>query len=101
MLQCICGNLKFNPNVFVCHDNAAEKFGVNSCRLKEVFPQMNLGERLSAFFKSFTGNPETVIAVITCVIVFSVLYFFLIKTNKITRRLFSHSLFFCIAFAYR
>ena len=40
---------------------------------------MNLGERLSAFWKSFTGNAETAIAVITCIIVFSVLYFFIIK----------------------
>ena len=40
---------------------------------------MNLGQRLSAFWQEFTGNPEMAIATITCVIVFSLLYFFVIK----------------------
>ncbi len=40
---------------------------------------MNLGERLSVFWKNFTGNTETMIALIVCVMVFTVLYYYLLK----------------------
>lgn len=40
---------------------------------------MDLGQRLAAFWESFTGNPEMAIATVTCIVVFSVLYFFVIK----------------------
>lgn len=40
---------------------------------------MNLGQRLAAFWESFTDNPEMAIATVTCIVVFSVLYFFVIK----------------------
>ncbi len=40
---------------------------------------MNLGQRLSALWQEVTGNPEVVIAMVACVIVFSLLYFFIIK----------------------
>lgn len=40
---------------------------------------MNLGEKLSNFWASFTGNLEFKVAIIVCVIAFTVLYFYLIK----------------------
>ena len=40
---------------------------------------MNLGERLSVFWKNFTGNSETMVALIVCVLVFTTLYYYLIK----------------------
>ncbi len=40
---------------------------------------MNLGQRLSVFWQNFTGNTETMIALIVCVVVFAVLYYYLLK----------------------
>ena len=40
---------------------------------------MNLSSRISQVFNSFAESPEVVVAMITCVLVFSVLYFFLLK----------------------
>ena len=40
---------------------------------------MNLGERLSVFWKNFTGNSEAMVALIVCVLVFTTLYYYLIK----------------------
>ncbi len=40
---------------------------------------MNLVEKLSKFWNNFTGNIEVMVALIVCVIAFSVLYFYLIK----------------------
>ncbi len=40
---------------------------------------MKLAERLSAFWGGVTGSAEAAIAAVTCVIVFSVLYYFIIK----------------------
>lgn len=40
---------------------------------------MDLGQRLAKFWGNFTGNPEMAIATVTCIVVFSVLYFFTIK----------------------
>ncbi len=40
---------------------------------------MNLVERLSNFWANFTGNVEFMVALIVCVIAFTVLYFYLIK----------------------
>lgn len=40
---------------------------------------MNIGERLSVFFDKISGNTEMLIALAVAVLVFSVLYFYLIK----------------------
>ncbi len=40
---------------------------------------MNLGEKLSKFWANFTGNLDFMVALIVCVIAFTVLYFYLIK----------------------
>ncbi|MBQ6980516.1 MAG: DNA integrity scanning protein DisA nucleotide-binding domain protein [Clostridia bacterium] len=40
---------------------------------------MNIGEKLSIFWKTFTGSSEFVVALSVSVIVFSVLYFYMIK----------------------
>ncbi|MBQ7340494.1 MAG: DNA integrity scanning protein DisA nucleotide-binding domain protein [Clostridia bacterium] len=40
---------------------------------------MNIGERLSEFFSKMSGNSEMLIALVVAVLVFSVLYFYLIK----------------------
>ncbi len=40
---------------------------------------MNLGEKLTAFWNNFTGNVEYMVALIVCVIAFTVLYFYLMK----------------------
>ena len=40
---------------------------------------MNIGEKLSIFWKTFTGSSEFVVALSVSVIVFSILYFYMIK----------------------
>ena len=40
---------------------------------------MNLIERLNAFWKNFTSNPEVMVALLVSVLVFTVLYYYLIK----------------------
>lgn len=40
---------------------------------------MNLGDKLSIFWKTFTGSSEFVVALSVSVIVFSILYFYMIK----------------------
>ena len=40
---------------------------------------MNISEKLSEFWKNFTQNPETIVAIVVCVIVFTVMYFYLIR----------------------
>ena len=40
---------------------------------------MNIGEKLSTFWKDFTGSPDNMIALSVSVIVFAVLYFYMIK----------------------
>ena len=40
---------------------------------------MNIGERVSGVWNSFINVPESAIAMITCAIIFSVMYFFLLR----------------------
>ena len=40
---------------------------------------MNIGERVSGVWNSFINIPESAIAMITCAIIFSVMYFFLLR----------------------
>ena len=40
---------------------------------------MNIGEKLSTFWANFTGSPDMIIALSVSVLVFSVLYFYMIK----------------------
>ncbi len=40
---------------------------------------MNISEKLSEFWKNFTQNPETIVAIVVCVVVFTVMYFYLIR----------------------
>ena len=40
---------------------------------------MNIVEKLADFWQRFTENPETTVAFVVCVIVFTVMYFYLIK----------------------